>query len=344
MSETVLYARDVEKSWKGRKILNGASLALKLGRVTAVLGPSGAGKSTLLRAIAGLERIDRGLIQAGDETLSSALIHVAPERRDIGLVFQDYALFPHLTALQNVMFGLGRMRRARRRERASALLAAMQLSHRAHAYPHALSGGEQQRVALARALAPDPRLILLDEAFSGLDARLRESMRESTLAALRESGAAVLIVTHDAEEAMFMADDLALMIDGRIVQTGACEDVYLNPVSLAAARLLGDVNHWAGPVADGAIDTPFGRIAADPALEGERAVALARPEGVRLAPSETGAAEIVSRRAGGSEILFEIRAGSGELWRARTPVAEAARIGDRADVTLEPALARVVRG
>lgn len=342
MSETVLYARDVEKAWKDHRVLDKANLSLKLGRVTAILGPSGAGKSTLLRAIAGLEKIDRGLIQAGDQTLSSAMVHVPPEERGIGLVFQDYALFPHLTALQNVMFGLRGMKSQRRQERAQALLETARLGHKAKSYPHALSGGEQQRVALARALAPNPKLVLMDEAFSGLDARLRDDMRETTLNALKDSGAAVLIVTHDAEEAMFMADDLALMTNGRIIQSGPPDEVYLNPVSPAAARLLGEVNEWTGVVSGGRLATPIGEIAAHESLEGRHAVALVRPEGLQLSRAEKGPCRVIRRRASGAEALMLVEDPEGGKWRARAPLAHALAKGETVKVGIDPALARVV--
>ncbi len=344
MSETVLSACDLEKSWRQQRVLNKASLDLRLGRVTAVLGPSGAGKSTLLRCIAGLERIDAGEIRSGETLIASAAYHTPPEKRGVGLVFQDFALFPHLTALQNVMFGIRGLGKHERRERARQMLATARLEHKANSYPHALSGGEQQRVALARALAPQPKLVLLDEAFSGLDARLRDELRETTLAALKESGAAVLIVTHDAEEAMFMADDLALMTEGRIIQAGAPDAVYLNPVSAAAARLLGEINEWPGKAEGGAFATPFGNISANGHAEGQNGAALVRPEGLILTESAEGRFEIVARRPAGAETMMLVRAANGAVWRARAPLSHAPAQGAKVSIEIDPTLARVTRG
>ena len=341
MSEALIVDKCC-KRFGAREILRDVSLTLHPGEVTAALGRSGAGKSTLLRAIAGLERIDSGEIRSSAGVLSGAGVHLPPERRRVGLVFQDYALFPHLTALQNVMFGLSGMEKEARRARALALLESVHLADRAAAHPHALSGGEQQRVALARALAPAPEIVLLDEPFSGLDARLRESTREMALAALKESGAAVLIVTHDAQEAMLMADALALMADGRIVQQGAPDELYRRPVSAAAARLLGDVNEWSGVVTDGALQTPFGPAPAAGVNEGTQATVLARPEGVALLPSSHSPFVVTDRRAAGSEALLRVRAPDGTEWRARMGGAIAPKAGATVSVLIDPTLAPVL--
>ncbi|MEO1169146.1 MAG: ABC transporter ATP-binding protein [Pseudomonadota bacterium] len=341
MTDPLLSARRLTKSWHGRPVLRAVDLDLRKGEVTAVLGPSGAGKSTLLRAIAGLERVDSGTIASDGRMLTDGAVRVQPEDRNIGIVFQDFALFPHLTALGNVLFGLRRHPRAARRTMAMEKLAAVELADKADAYPHTLSGGEQQRVALARALAPEPEIILLDEAFSGLDARLREALRETTLDALKASGAAVLIVTHDATEAMFMADDLALMVDGAIIQSGPPATVYSNPVAANAARLLGEVNEWTGPVQSGVLATPFGSIGAPDIEDGATATALVRPEGVGLTGAASEGHEIVSRHVLGAATVFAIAAPTGEIWHARMATAtapDAARVA----VTLDTNLASVV--
>ena len=239
----VVTLTDVRRVYHGKAAVDGVSLTLEPGRIACLLGPSGCGKSTLLRLIAGLEPVDGGVVESAQGRLSDTGIHVPPERRDIGFVFQDYALFPHLTVEANVAFGLQKMPGAERRRLAQEALAHVGLDHRAASYPQALSGGEQQRVALARAMVRKPAVLLLDEPFSGLDGRLKAEVRDATLAALREAGAAALIVTHDAEEAMMMADDLALMKHGRILQTGSPRDCYLKPVSTSAARHQGDMIH-----------------------------------------------------------------------------------------------------
>ena len=341
MSEPLITARQLCKSWQGRAIMRDVDIDLVKGRVTAVLGPSGAGKSTLLRAIAGLEDVDSGTVASGDQLMTDGRVIVPPEHRNIGIVFQDFALFPHLTALDNVMFGLGRAPREIRRDLAMKQLAAVELDDRAKAYPHMLSGGEQQRVALARALAPEPEVILLDEAFSGLDARLRETMRETALSALKASGAAVLIVTHDAQEALFMADELALMADGVIIQSGEPASVYRAPASRTAARLLGEVNEWTGTVTAGALETPFGVLPAAGQGDGSSATVLVRPEGVGLTAAEQGSHQIVSRHLLGATTLLAVKAPGGEIWHARMVSADAPA-GDRVSVALDPELASIV--
>jgi iron(III) transport system ATP-binding protein len=345
VSEAALTLTGCSKRFGAREVLRDVSLTLRCGEVTAALGRSGAGKSTLLRAIAGLERIDSGEISGPAGILSGGdaqgrAIHLPPERRRVGLVFQDYALFPHLTAVQNVMFGLRRMDRDARRARAMALLESVDLADRANTHPHALSGGEQQRVALARALAPAPQIVLLDEPFSGLDSALRESTREMALAALKASGAAALIVTHDAHEAMLTADALALMADGRIVQQGAPDDLYRRPASAAAARLLGDVNEWPGSVRGGLLDTPFGALAAPGMPDGAHAIALVRPEGMTLSPG--GDHTIAERRFAGAEALLRVRAPDGTQWRACAAAAMAPQPGASVSVALDPALSSAI--
>lgn len=310
--------------------VDGANLTVEAGRLTCLLGPSGCGKSTLLRLIAGLEPLDGGEITSDGKMLSGPRVHMAPETRDIGFVFQDYALFPHLTVEQNVAFGLSHLPRDKRRARALAELERVRLAGRSGAWPQALSGGEQQRVALARALARDPRAILLDEPFSGLDGRLKADVRDATLDALRDAGAAALIVTHDAEEALMMADDLALMRDGRILQTGAPRDCYLKPVSMAAARLLGEANEL--PVighTGGTARTAFGAVA------GEGQVVMARPEAVVLDPKGVRA-KVTAVRFAGSFVQATLFADQ-ETVLARIPVAAAPKVGDEVHVSLDPA-------
>ncbi len=332
MSGPALQARGVRRAYGPAVAVREADLVLQPGRLTCLLGPSGCGKSTLLRLLAGLEPVDGGEVVAGGAVLSSVDRHVPPERRDIGLVFQDYALFPHLTVADNVAFGLGGPR-AERRAEALRWLAQVRLEDRAAAYPQALSGGEQQRVALVRALARRPRAVLLDEPFSGLDGALKAEVRDATLAALREAGAAVLIVTHDAEEALMAADDLALMSDGRILQQGEPRQVYARPVSLAAARLLGEIAAFPAEVRGGIADTPFGRLPAPGRADGP-AVAAARPEAFRLSPQGVRV-RVAEARFAGSSVAVTLQAGeAGAL--ARFHPADAPESGTEATVTLDP--------
>lgn len=319
------------RRYGGREAVAGADLVLQPGRVHCLLGPSGCGKSTLLRLIAGLEPLDDGRILAGATVLSGDGVHTPPERRDIGFVFQDYALFPHLNVLENIGFGLRRLPAEERRRRALEQLRRVGLVERDLSYPQTLSGGEQQRVALARALARGPALILLDEPFSGLDAHLKADVRDSTLAALREAGAAALIVTHDAEEALLMADDLSLMLAGLILQSGAPEAVYAHPVSLPAARLLGEVDAVSASVSAGQARTPFGDLPTT--LPDGSAQALIRPEAYRL--GSTGVpARVVQVRFAGHTVLATLQTAAATA-HARLHPADAPAEGAEVSVTLD---------
>lgn len=342
MSDVVIKVRGLEKSWRGQVVLDNVDLDLKRGQVCAVLGPSGTGKSTLLRVIAGLETIEAGKVSCFDTIFTDGHIRVQPEHRNIGLVFQDFSLFPHLKAIDNVMFGLKQGSLSQRREQAMHHLSSVEMADKADSYPHTLSGGEQQRVALARALAPQPEVVLLDEAFSGLDSKLRVSLRDTALRALKESGAAVLIVTHDAEEAMFMADDLALMVGGKIIQSGQPEHVYLNPNSLDAARLLGDVNSWTGSTQNGQLVSPFGTFSSNRTDNIAEATVLVRPEGLKLSKNGDGAFKIVETHPLGAQIAVKIQAPSGEIWHARLPIGQVEALGDRVELSLDHNLVSVV--
>ena len=277
--------------------LDGVSLALGAGEILAVLGDSGCGKSTLLRLVAGLDEPDAGEIRVDGRLIAGPGRSVPPEARGIGLMFQDYALFPHLTVLANVRFGLGRLGRGEARRIALERLAEVGLAERAEDYPATLSGGEAQRVALARALAPRPRVLLLDEPFSNLDAGTRERVRADTVRVLRQAGASAILVTHDAAEAVEVADRIALMRAGRVIQCGTAEALYRSPASPAAARALGAVVEIPGRTAAGLVETPLGPLPRPPALaEGAVRVCL-RPEAIRILPEGEGRPSRVLRRA-----------------------------------------------
>ena len=269
----------VSHAYGGARVLDDVSLTLTDSEVTCLLGPSGCGKSTLLRIAAGVERQDGGTVRIGGRAVSDAKRHVPPEGRSIGLMFQDFALFPHLTVAGNVGFGLGGRDRDRRTE---LLLARVGLARHADKYPHQLSGGEQQRVALARALAPRPPILLMDEPFSSLDNRLRDGIRDQTLDILKEEGTAVLLVTHEPEEAMRMADRIVLMRHGRIVQQGAPYAIYNGPVDREAAMFFSDVNVVRGVVRDAAADTPFGRFASPGLADLAEVDIVIRPQHLRV--------------------------------------------------------------
>jgi len=334
----VLSIQGVRRHYGPVAAVDDLTLELEAGRLTCLLGPSGCGKSTLLRLIAGLEPVDAGQILMGSRTLSGPSGHVPAEDRRFGLVFQDQALFPHMTVAENVAFGLHRLPKADRDARVMNELERVRLAHRANARPRDLSGGEQQRVALARALAPDPRLLLLDEPFAGLDGPLRSDLRDAVLPLLREAGVTVLIVTHDAEEAMMMADTLALMDQGRILQTGAPRDCYQSPASAHAARLLGPINVLPARLEAGLAKTALGDVPAGPA----HTVVLARPEAL-IVGNEGCAAIVTGVKFAGGSVLVELSTPTQTLLVRMAPQAAPAT-GDRVQVRLAPDLCSTAPG
>jgi len=269
-----LTFENVSHSYGSVRAVHNLSMDVAPGEIVALLGQSGCGKTTLLRIAAGIERQTGGRVSLDNRSVADAEKFEPPERRGIGLVFQDYALFPHLTIRQNVAFGLRRLPKPEALRAADAALARVGLLHLAENFPHHLSGGQQQRVALARAVAPRPRVLLMDEPFSGLDKRLRDSVRDETLAVLRETRATSLFVTHDPEEALRMADRIALMRQGSLVQLDRPEVLYRNPVSLFAARFFSEVNEIEGVVRDGVAETPLGRVSAEGVADGQAVVAV----------------------------------------------------------------------
>jgi iron(III) transport system ATP-binding protein len=276
-----LQVEDLRCRFGGRDVVRDVSFSVGAGETLCLLGPSGCGKSTVLRTIAGIERQAAGRVLVDGEVLSDANLHLPPERRGIGLIFQDFALFPHLSVGQNVAFGM-RGERAEIRARVAAMLERVDLAGYANKAPHMLSGGEQQRVALARAMAPQPRVMLMDEPFSGLDNRLRDGIRDETLQILKEEGAAVILVTHEPEEAMRMADQIALMRDGRIMQIGAPYNVYNAPCDRAAAAFFSDINVVTGRVEGALTTTPFGEFLAPGYPDGSEVDIVFRPQHVRI--------------------------------------------------------------
>ena len=327
-----LEIRNHTRSFNGKRVVDDVSLTVMPGQVTCLLGPSGCGKSTTLRMIAGVEAQDAGSIHVDGVAVCDGATRLPPEARGIGLMFQDFALFPHLTVGANVAFGLTSPKEARQVE-VAALLGKVGMERFVDAYPHQLSGGEQQRVALARALAPRPRIMLMDEPFSGLDDRLRDDIRDETLDVLKAEGTAVLLVTHEPTEAMRMADEIALMRAGRIVQDGAPYNIYNAPVDREAAAFFSDINVIEGEVHGALTETPFGQFLAPGVPDGTRVDIVFRPQHVKIdfdrsgrGPHPTPEAGVPARgvveraRFMGVESLVEFRMEfDGSIVKARVP-------------------------
>ena len=327
-----LEIKNLVRHYDGRAVVDDLSLQVMPGQVTCLLGPSGCGKSTTLRMIAGVEMQNAGEIWVDGQLICDTVFRVPPERRHIGLMFQDFALFPHLSVADNVAFGLSRDKAAKLR-RVEELLERVGMSRFLKAYPHELSGGEQQRVALARALAPRPSIMLMDEPFSGLDNRLRDGIRDETLDILREQDAAVLLVTHEPQEAMRMADEIALMRSGKIVQQGAPYNIYNAPADRDSVGFFSDINTLKGTVYGALTQTPFGAFLTPGVPDGAEVEIVIRPQHMKIdfdrngkGPNPTltdGTAVrgVVERaRFMGSESLIEFRMDhDGSIMKATVP-------------------------
>jgi iron(III) transport system ATP-binding protein len=335
MSCGMICVHGVSKRFGAVTAVESADLCVERGEFVALLGPSGCGKTTLLRLVAGFEEPDAGEVKIGDRVVADASTWVVPERRRVGMVFQDYALFPHLTVAENVGFGLPRRERS---GRVPIVLALVDLCGLGGRYPHELSGGQQQRVALARALAPNPELVLLDEPWSNIDPHLRASMRDELARILRSIGVTVVLVTHDREEAFSLADRIAIMRAGTVVQEGSPEEIYLAPATRWAAEFVGAGNFLPGTLADGAVETAVGRF---PTLNANGATAvdvLIRPELLELEPDPLGRAEVVAREFRGHDVFYRVLLDGVELLSQR-PSNEVVPLGAR--VTVRPHTARV---
>jgi iron(III) transport system ATP-binding protein len=299
----------VERRYGGFEALKGFSLDIDPGEVVCLLGPSGSGKTTLLRIASGIEKPTGGRVLINGSEVAGPSRFVPPEKRNVGLMFQDFALFPHLSIRDNVAFGLKSLGREEAGREAMAALARVGLERYAAAYPHTLSGGEQQRVALARALLPRPAVMLMDEPFSGLDVQLRERLQEETLALLRETRATSLIVTHAPAEAIRMGDRIAVMDGGRVIQAGRAEELYRNPTVLFVARLFSEINEIPWVVEGTALRTPVGTFVVPDLADGDPAVLCIRRRAIRVQPAGEGLPGVVRYvRFLGDQALVEIAA------------------------------------
>ena len=300
----LLQIKDLNLSYGNQKVLDGLNFEANRGELTAVLGASGAGKSTLLRLIAGFEAPTKGEIFIDSELVSSSDSVLPPEKRGVGIVPQDSALFSHLTVSQNIGFGLPKGSDSRIKE----LLKLVGLEEFANRNPSSLSGGQAQRVALARALAPKPKLVLLDEPFSALDAELRVRLREDVRAVLRAENASAILVTHDQEEALSLADRVAVMREGKIIQSGTPTEIYNAPADLGIATFLGDSILVDGKVKDGKIVTDLGNLSPlNSVIEGEVGVVAIRSENFYLQPTPSGDSEVIGRVFFGHDAVVEVQ-------------------------------------
>jgi iron(III) transport system ATP-binding protein len=327
---SALVVDRIRQTYGAVTALDDVSFALAKGEILALVGHSGSGKSTLLRVAAGLERPASGRVLVDGREVCGATAFVPPESRGVGLMFQDYALFPHMTVLDNVRFGLGRHSRSDAERIARSALDGVGLSACADDYPHALSGGEQQRVALARALAPEPSVLLMDEPFSNLDRRTRDMVRDETITVLRRNHATAILVTHDPEEAMRLADRIVLLRAGRVVQSGTAEELYRRPASLFVARFFSEFDEVEGKVASGRADSLLGAFPANGLGEGEKATICIRPNAIRLTgPGKGVAARVISRRfLGETDLLHVGVAGLPRALHVRVPAEVLAGEGD----------------
>jgi len=336
---TQLEVRDVTIAYGGRPVVAEVSFVLEQGAIGCLLGPSGCGKTTLLRAIAGFEPVSAGEIRLQGRRVSAPGETLAPERRRVGMVFQDFALFPHLSVERNIAFGLRGASRAERRARVAELLDLVGMKDAARRYPHQLSGGMQQRVALARAMAPRPEILLLDEPFSSMDTELREGLAREVRDLLKADGITAVLVTHDQLEAFAMADQIAVLGDGRVHQWGTGFGLYHEPANRFVADFIGQGVLLPGTVVDELrVKTELGRVAgAKPhgLATGQAVEVLIRPDDMLYDESSPRRASVVARAFRGAEYLYTLRLASGTQVLCLVPSHHQHALGDDIGVRLE---------
>ena len=334
-----LNLRAISHAFGSNQVLKSVSVSVEPGELVCLLGPSGCGKTTLLRLAAGLETIQAGTVEIDGEVVADADtgVNLPPEKRHVGLMFQDYALFPHLTIRENIEFGLANKERAQTNKDISARMENMGISNYADVYPHTLSGGQQQRVALLRALAPGPKVLLLDEPFSGLDVTRRAQVRAETLRTIKDTGVGTLMVTHDPEEAMFMADRILVMNDGRVVQDGSPTDLYFHPHDQFVTELFGPVNEFSGVVENNLIKTAIGDFPVTGHDEGTELVFLIRPEGFLIDDHHGDITlKVVTARPLGRSSVVMMELEDGTPIEARVPGVVLPEAGQTVGVSVRP--------
>ena len=335
MTETAVRCDRLNKSFSGTRAVVDFDLTLERGQLVALLGPSGCGKTTALRLIAGFERPDSGTIEIGGRAVAGDRTNVPPEKRRVGMVFQDYALFPHLTVAANIAFGVprGNSREAQTQE-ALTLVGLAGFDSR---LPHELSGGQQQRVALARALAPRPDVLLLDEPFSNLDASLRTQIRAEVKQILQATGTAAVFVTHDQDEALFMGDLVAVMNAGRIEQVDKPEAIYHTPLSRFTAAFMGDADFLPATATESGLTTEIGTAAPENEVSlGAKGDVMMRPDDVQMRATSDGQAHVVSSVFQGIYSLHEIALPSGRRVHALRHHTASFPVGTAVEVELAP--------
>lgn len=338
-SSPYLSVTELSAGYKGRKsVVNQISFDLHEGELGCLLGPSGCGKTTILRAISGFQDINHGEICLAGEVLSTSKKTVAPEQRNVGMVFQDHALFPHLSIADNIAFGLHRWEKSKRQYQVDRMLELVSMQAAKNAYPHEISGGQSQRAALARALAPEPRLLLMDEPFSNLDTALRESLGYEVRQLLKESNTTAIMVTHDQYDAFALGDQIGIIADGELKQWGSSFELYHAPNSRFVADFIGDGIFVKGQmINDTTVITEFGEIrgeAINHAHIGNEIELLIRPDDVSYNPNGTIHGRVVRKAFKGAETLYTLETQTGETLLSLVPSHDDYEIGDRIQVDI----------
>lgn len=334
--ENVLELRQVTCAYDhGHPAISGISFCLHRGEILCLLGPSGSGKTTALRAIAGFESVKAGEVYLGGKLVSSPNHLLPAERRRVGLVFQEYALFPHLRVAENIAFGLQHLPPLQRKARVATLLVMVGLNGLERRYPHELSGGQQQRVALARALAPDPVVLLLDEPFSNLDPDMTGRMRQDLHDLLKRTNTSAILVTHDHEEAFSMADRIAVLNNGRLEQFDTPEAIYHTPSTPFVAEFVGHADFIPGTVQNGKVLTEIGELPNQGGYQGgHQVVVMIRPDDVHITPSEQCQARILARQFRGSENLYTVGLPSGHVVHSSEHSTNIYPLGTQVDIQI----------